>query len=229
MCDEALFSAQTAYHSKQREVTVADLTSGASIEAMATEILATAPDKFCFAGLSMGGIVGFELVRQAPERLAGLVLMNTTAEPDTPEKTRARLRQIKRARSGELDAMVLEELKPNYLAERSRKDLALLNEITAMAGRLGESVFERQSRALIGRCDSRELLSKITCPVALVAGEQDILCPPQLHVEMHQAITSSGLHILPECGHLSTLERPNSVNAVLDEVLSRVDLLAETV
>jgi pimeloyl-ACP methyl ester carboxylesterase len=223
MCDEALFADQVSHFSETRDVTVADFTRQSTIAAMASDILKYAPAKFCFAGLSMGGIVAFELYRQAPERIAALVLMNTTAYPDTPEKRANRSRQIKRARSGELTAMVLEELKPNYLSDRSSGDQDVLDGIVAMACRLGEQVFERQSRALMNRVDSRPTLARITCPVTLVAGDQDVLCPPALHSEMHQAIPNSKLHVLADCGHLSAMEKPAQVVRILEETLERID------
>lgn len=227
MCDEALFVEQVSHLADRREVRVADFTRQVSIEEMASDLLRDVPGQFCYAGLSMGGIVGFELCRQAPERIAALVLMNTTAEPDTPAKRASRLRQIERARAGELETIVLEELKPNYLAEQSRKDEATMREITAMAGRLGPVVFEQQSRALMSRADSRSTLGSITCPVALVAGDQDVLCPPEQHAQMQRRIERSELHVLLECGHLSTLEQPKRVNRILDGMLVQGDRMME--
>jgi pimeloyl-ACP methyl ester carboxylesterase len=229
MCDSALFEAQQRHFRQDRDVQVAEFICQSSIESMARDLLDKAPPRFCYAGLSMGGIVGFELFRQAPERIAALVLMNTTAEPDTQEKKTARLRQIERARSGELKTMVLEELKPNYLAEQSRKDKALMVEIIAMASRLGVDVFERQSRSLMDRPDSRATLSTIHCPVTFIAGDQDVLCPPALHTKMHEAIPGSTLHILTDCGHLSTMEKPDQVNGILESILEHAETTKEKV
>lgn len=227
MCDAALFEAQQMHFRQNRDVQVADFTCQSSIEAMARDLLDNAPARFCYAGLSMGGIVGFELYRQAPERIAALALMNTTAEPDTQDKRSARLRQIERARSGELEEMVLEELKPNYLAEQSREDKALMVEIIAMASRLGVDVFERQARALMNRPDSRPTLSTIHCPVTLIAGDQDVLCPPALHTKMHRDVAGSTLHILTDCGHLSSREKPDQVNSILEGLFEHAETTKE--
>lgn len=229
MCDAALFEEQQMHFRQNRDVQVADFTCQSSIEAMALDLLDNAPTRFCYAGLSMGGIVGLELYRQAPERIAALALMNTTAEPDTQDKRGIRLRQIERARSGELETMVLEELKPNYLAEQSREDRALMGEIIAMANRLGVDVFERQARALMSRADSRATLGTIDCPVALIAGDQDVLCSPALHAKMHQAIPGSTLHILTDCGHLSTMEKPDQVNSILEGLFEHAEMTKEKV
>lgn len=227
MCDHSLFAEQVSHFAKDRQVHVADFTRQVSIGEMASDLLREFPGPFCYAGLSMGGIVGFEILRQAPERIAALVLMNTTAEPDTPEKRANRLRQIERARSGELEAMVLEELKPNYLAEQSRKHEATMQKITEMAARLGPVVFERQSQALMSRADSRPTLETITCPVALVAGDQDVLCPPDLHADIQRGIEGAELHVLPDCGHLSSLEQPQEVNRILEKILLAADDMME--
>jgi len=171
----------------------------------------------------MGGNVAFDIFRQAPERLAALILIGTLPDPDTPAKRSDRLRQIGRARVGELEAMVLEELKPNYLAAQSRADRGLMKEIVEMARRLGKDVFERQSHALMGRSDSRPTLPTIDCPVVIIAGENDVLCPPEIQRAMHAAIPHSALHLLPDCGHLPTLEKPGRVNEIIDGMLAQID------
>ncbi|MEL7200076.1 MAG: alpha/beta hydrolase [Pseudomonadota bacterium] len=220
MCDAALFRAQASALEQSCAVSHADLSRDDSIPAMASRLLAVAPAQFCLAGLSMGGIVAFEAWRQAPERVAGLVLMNTTPFADSPARQTVRKDQMARVRGGHLRTVVMEELKPNYLGANTRDDDVLLEEIYAMANRLGPDVFYRQSSALMGRADSAQTLTTITCPTLIIAGDEDDVCPPDLHEIMHEAIASSDLHILSGCGHLSTMERPNEVTALLRHFLS---------
>src|SRR3954454_12657960 len=81
--------------------------------AIARRILAEAPPRFAMAGHSMGGYIAFEIMRQAPDRVAKLALINTQARPDTPEATARQCSQIARAQAGEYRA-VLDELFPGF-------------------------------------------------------------------------------------------------------------------
>jgi len=215
MCDARLFREQASAIERGRPVFFADFSKDDSIAGNATRLLAEAPPRFTLAGLSMGGIVAFEVWRKAPDRVAGLVLMNSTPFADSPARRETRLDQIKRVREGQLKTVVMEELKPNYLAEPHKQDQQMLNEIYGMAERLGPDVFVAQSHALMSRDDSTQTLQTITCPTAVIAGEEDEVCPPELHEIMHQGISGSKLHILPDCGHLSTMESPEQVTRIL--------------
>ncbi|MEL6507189.1 MAG: alpha/beta fold hydrolase [Pseudomonadota bacterium] len=220
MCDAALFRAQVGSLGPRHAVSHADLANDNTVAGMATRLLASAPARFCLAGLSMGGIVAFEVWRQAPDRVAGLVLMNTTPFADSPARQNVRQDQMARVRDGQLRTVVMEELKPNYLGAQTRDDTVLLEDIYAMANRLGPDVFYRQSEALMSRADSAQTLTMITCPTLIIAGDEDEVCPPDLHEIMHQAIGGSSLHVLSDCGHLSTLERPDRVTGLLTDFLS---------
>ncbi len=223
MCDGRLFAAQVAALQEDRRVAVADLSRDRTIAAMARRLLANAPERFALAGLSMGGIVSFEVWRQAPFRVAGLALMNTTAFPDSPARRRTRLSHMARVEEGQLRAVVMEELKPNYLGPASRDDEAVLELIYRMAEDLGPDVFGRQSEALMGRIDSAPTLRTIRCPTVVVAGDQDAICPPDLHEIICDGVDEATLHILGNCGHLSTLEAGDAVTEILKGFLAEID------
>ncbi len=215
MCDDRLFEKQASAMAGERPVFVADFSKDDTIAGIASRLLRNAPPQFYLAGLSMGGIVAFEAWRQAPERIAGLALLNTTAFADSPARRDTRLDQVKRVGDGQLRTVVMEELKPNYLGAKTRKDQAVLDEIYAMAERLGPDVFVAQSKALMARADSTQTLQTITCPTVVIAGEEDEVCPAELHEIIHRGISGSALHVLPNCGHLSTMEMPDEVTALL--------------
>ncbi len=215
MCDARLFEAQAAALSGDRQTLVADFAQDDSILGMAARLLKDAPTRFYLAGLSMGAIVAFDVWRQAGHRLAGLALLNSTPFADSPARRAVRISQIDRVRKGSLKTVVMEELKPNYLAAAHKKDQALMNEIYGMAERLGPDVFVDQSRALMNRQDSSDTLGRITCPTLIIAGEDDEVCPPELHEIMRNAIRGSSIHVIPECGHLSTMESPDAVTQLL--------------
>ncbi len=223
MCDARLFEKQAADLRRERAVLFADFSEDESIAGMARRLLDDAPERFYLAGLSMGGIVAFEVWRQAEDRLAGLALMNTTPFADSPARRQTRLSQIARVEDGKLKTVVMEELKPNYLGANTKNDQALLNEIFAMADRLGPAVFRRQSIALMSRCDSAETLAAINCPTLIIAGEEDEVCPPELHEIMKTAIANADLHILKACGHLSTMEAPEQVTSLLRGHLKKIE------
>jgi pimeloyl-ACP methyl ester carboxylesterase len=207
----------------ERRVTIADFSRDDTIAAMAKRLLDGAPPRFYLAGLSMGGIVAFDAWRQAPDRIAGLALLNTTPFADSPARHDVRISQLQRVREGQLKTVVMEELKPNYLAETHKRDQVLLDEIYAMADALGPDVFVKQSNALIARADSTSTLSSITCPTLIVAGAEDDVCPPELHEIMHAAVQGSTYHVLKSCGHLSTMESPDQVTDLISKHLEKIE------
>ena len=189
---------------------------------MATRLLGYAPDRFVLGGLSMGGIVAFEAYRKSPQRIAALALLNTTPNADAPSNAPIRRSQIARARKGELATVVQHELKPNYLGQTKAGDEALLSIIANMACRLGVECFVRQSKALMNRRNYENILCEIGVPVALICGEDDTVCPPALHQMMADRIPEATVEAIPGCGHLSSLEAPFAVNAVLHELFNRI-------
>ncbi len=225
MCDRHLFAAQANALGGARSVGHADLSKDATIAAMAARLLAEAPDRFCLVGLSMGGIVAFEAWRQAPARIAGIALLNTTPFADSPARQATRLSQIDRVKRGQLKSVVMEELKPNYLGSQSKCDEALLDEIYVMAASLGPEVFVRQSRALMSRKDSIDTLSTINRPTIIIAGAEDDVCPPELHEIIHRGIQGSKLLVVPRSGHLTTMEAPDIVAKALSNFLDELDHL----
>ena len=168
----------------------------------------------------MGGILAFEIWRQAPERVTHLALIDTNPYPDTEQKRQTRLEQIQIAMQGGLREMAIESLKPMYLAEVNRDNEEILNTLLDMALDLGPEVFQRQSVALKERSDSVATLDTIDCPAAIICGEEDRLCPVELHELMAQRISGASLNIIKDCGHLATLEQPTIVNEVLSDLLA---------
>jgi len=215
MCDERLFEIQMADLSRAGyNCQYGDITRAATISGMADEILQDAPETFALVGLSMGGIVALEILRKAPNRVTHLALLNTTAAADS--KQLMRKAQRRRVADGELQDVMREELKPEYLA-KSNRTVELLSVIYDMCEGLGKDIFARQNIALMGRKDSKHLLPNIKCPTLVLTGRDDDLCTPAMHQDMAAAIENSSLHILSNCGHLSTIERPKAVsNALLD-------------
>jgi pimeloyl-ACP methyl ester carboxylesterase len=177
-------------------------------------VLARAPSgRFALAGLSMGGYCALEIVRQAPERVAALALLDTSARPDTPEGTTNRRRLVKLAEH-DFDRVV-DELLPKLVAPAHLADPAIAGVVRAMARAFDPTSFARQQEAIISRADSRPLLPTIACPTLVLCGREDALTPPAVHEEMAAAIPRARLVLVDGSGHLSPLERPEAVTAAL--------------
>jgi pimeloyl-ACP methyl ester carboxylesterase len=184
------------------------------METIAASILAAAPPRFALVGLSMGGYLALTIMRMAPERVAKLALLDTSARPDRPEQTERRHAQIALAQAGRFGEVV-DALFPIFV-HRSRHDDAELRRIVRlMAEETGPQAFERQQRAIMARPDARPLLASIRCPTLVLVGEGDELTPPALSQEIADGIAAARLVVVPQCGHLSTLEQPDAVNRAL--------------
>jgi pimeloyl-ACP methyl ester carboxylesterase len=199
-------------------VTVANHIRDDNIGAIARRILAEAPPRFALAGHSMGGYIAFEIMRQAPQRVAKLALINTQARPDTPEATARRRGQIARAQAGDYHA-VLDELFAGFVHPSRREETSLHKLVHDMGDDIGPEAFVRQQTAVIGRADSRPSLAWIRCPTLVLSGDQDNTIPNSLSVEMADGIHHAKLIILPSCGHLPQVEQPQATADALVEWL----------
>jgi pimeloyl-ACP methyl ester carboxylesterase len=190
-------------------VTVANHIRDDNMGAIARRILAEAPPRFALAGHSMGGYIAFEILRQAPERVAKLALINTQARPDTPEATTRRRGMIARARAGDYSA-ILDELFPGFVHPSRLGEAALRQLVHDMGDDIGVEAFVRQQTAIMGRADSRPMMAWIKCPTLVLTGDADNTIPNSLSVEMAQGIPGAKLTILPSCGHLPQVEQPQA-------------------
>jgi pimeloyl-ACP methyl ester carboxylesterase len=198
------------------DVVVADHTRGDTIPAIAARILDAAPVRFNLAGLSMGGYIAFELLRQARDRIARLALLNTSARPELPAQTERRREQIALMQAGRYDETI--DMQFPLTVHPDRRSDPMLREIYGlMCEETGPEVFLRHQQAIMARPDSRAGLAAIGCPTLVLVGDADELTPPPLSREMAAAIPGARLVVVADCGHLSTLERPDAVNAALSE------------
>ena len=222
MCDERLWRPQAEALGAERPFISFALTPEPTIAALAEAALARIPaGRFALAGLSMGGYLAFEIVRRAPERVAGLALLDTSARPETPEATAMRRQAI--AASAEHFEAGIDVLLPRLLHPSHLGDEAITGAVRAMSLGLGREAYVRQQEAIIGRADSRPTLAQIRCPTLVLCGREDLITPPAVHEEMQAGIAGARLEVIEHCGHLSTLERPAEVTAALRAWLARID------
>ena len=215
LCDYNLFKYQTEGLKDLVDCRVASNTSASSLKQVAKNILDNYSGSFSVMGLSYGGIVAFELLRQAPERINKLILMNTNYKQPS-ERTRInQQRFIGMAYLGEFKEITSKILIDAMLHPKNAKKQELRETILNMALNVGTYGFFNQVKAQLARPDSSKDLQNIKCPTLIITGREDNICPLKLHKEMAETIPNSTLKIIEECGHLSALEQPNLVNSII--------------
>ncbi len=219
MCNELLWEPQVAALRAEHEIKVADFCTARSIAEMAQHALAQAPwPRFALAGLSMGGIVAMELMRQAPQRVLKLALLDTNAGAETPASTERRMVHIAAAKTS-VEAAALAFF-PLLVHPTRSEDADLKERFLRMARAIGAETFIAHQHALMARADSLPSLADIACSSLVLCGRQDAICPLAMHEEIAARIPQSRLRVIEDCGHLPTWERPEATNAALREWLA---------
>jgi pimeloyl-ACP methyl ester carboxylesterase len=198
---------------------VGDTLSDTSLPAMARRILARAPERFALAGVSMGGMVALELLTIAPERVTHVALVDTNARPDSFGR---------KAYRGLANLVVGVTRDFRRVAERSIPSLVhsattddVRKELVDMSVRVGPEAYVRQNRAVIKRRDLRSVLPGIAVPTVVVVGQDDLLTPVAMAREIQRMTLGSTLHVLPDCGHLPPIEKPQAMASLLRELLTQ--------
>jgi pimeloyl-ACP methyl ester carboxylesterase len=223
LCDERLFAAQRASLAAagERDCRTFVFREQDTLAAMADALLAATPARFTLVGLSLGGYVAFEVLRRAPERIARLALLDTTAVADTEARRAGRHADIAKVEAGGIEALI-PELPGRWMlpAHAARPELATL--LAEMARSIGARGQRNQQRAMLGRPDSLADLAKVRVPTLVLCGEQDPVTPVADHAAIASRIAGSRFERVADCGHLSTIEQPEAVSRIL------VDWLAHT-
>jgi pimeloyl-ACP methyl ester carboxylesterase len=220
LCDEALWRHQAEHLGALADVTIADFTTQDSIPAMAASVLDAAPERFAMAALSMGGYVALEVMRQGGDRVERLALLDTAARDFDPARNDARRGFIDQARHGKFRGVTRRYIEAFIHPDRLH-DKALTDEITAMTERVGLDTYMRQQQAIIDRTDALDVLPGIRCPTLVVCGRQDALTPVAASEEIAAGVPGAALVVIEQCGHLTTMERPQAVTALLSYWLQK--------
>lgn len=217
ICDERLW--RDVISGLDARSILADLTQDDSIAAMAQRALAAVPTRFALAGLSMGGYVALEIMRQAPERVTHLALLDTSARPDDEARKETRRGGMAAVREGRFGlvarAMLSGLLAPVHL------DAPLAEEVQAMSERVGAEVYLRQQLAIMNRVDSRPTLRDIKVPTLVGLGESDKLTPIELAEELAAGIAGAELVRFADSAHLPAMENPAAVIEAMRRWLGR--------
>ena len=218
MCDARLFAPQRAALKGEVDIIVPKLAGADSMAGLAGQLLASLPERFALGGVSMGGILAMEILRQASERITHLALIDTNPYAEREEIRQRRDPQMEAVRNGQLKSVMRDEMKPNYFTHR-RDSKSLQDLCMSMALDLGQEVFISQSLALRDRPDYASVLRTVSCPSLILCGRHDVLCPIERHRDMHVMIPHSRLLIIEEAGHLPTIEEPEMVTQALRDLL----------
>lgn len=193
-----------------------------TVEDMADRVIESLADyeKIVPVGLSMGGYVAMRIADRIPERLAGLVLMDTRAEADPNPVKLKRAGTVKFIRENGADPF-LKMFIPDMCSESTRRNQSLMDFLFSIAAENTAEGLSSQVIALQGRMDSEALLSKIGVPTLVLAGDQDLITPKEGMKLMSDKIPGSEFHIIENAGHLSPIERPDIVNPILEKFLGK--------
>lgn len=217
-CSARLYAGQIPALWSRGSVMVADHKRGETIAEIAGHILDAAPRSFALVGFSLGGYLALEIMRRAADRVERLALVDTSARPDTPEQAEMRRKRMKMALNGRFAETVAQQFPLSTHPSRHCDD-KLRGEFLAMAQDCGPDAFVRQLQAAMSRPDSRADLARIRCPTFVVVGDSDAITTPTLAKEIVDGIPGSRLRTISDAGHLTPLERPETVAQTLLEFL----------
>lgn len=217
--DAAVWRKTVAALGSEVHCIVGDTLSDDTLAGMARRILDQAPHEFGLAGVSMGGMVALKLMRIAPGRVTRLALVDTIARPDTfGQKMFRRLTNVVVGTSGDFRRLAQRSLDPLVHPSTSED---VRDELLEMSVRVGSEAYIRQNRAVAARDDLRRLLPGIAVPAAVIVGREDRMTPVELSREIHILTPGSTFHVIPECGHLPPIEKPEVMAVLLKELLDR--------
>ena len=211
LCTAAAFDHQVTHLADVADALVLPLSVGETVAECAAWVLAQAPETFALAGFSQGAIVALKIMRQAPERVAKLALLDANPGGSTPEQLATWARWREEARAGGF-ANIVEGFTQGL---HPQAEPGLKTTLERMAAETGVDSFSTQLDMLASRVDSRPYLPFITCPTLLLVGRQDRVTPLELHEEMARLIPNAALMPIEDSGHYSMLEQPQAVTAVM--------------
>jgi Predicted hydrolases or acyltransferases (alpha/beta hydrolase superfamily) len=165
----------------------------------------------------MGGYVALEVLRQAPERVERIALLDTSSRGDTPEKSENREAAIADCEEGRFEDL-LDRFVP-LLLHHEHMSGHLAGGVREMGRRIGPQLFADRHRAMLTRSDSRDLLQNTDIPVRAIVGRSDALTSVAEHEEIADLAPRGRVSIVEDCGHMPPLEQPQAATALLRDWL----------
>lgn len=224
LCDDSVWQPQIAGLADRARCWVAPNDGHDSLPALAAELLRQVPaDRFALAGHSMGGRIALEVMRQAPERVERLALLDTGWQPRPTGNAGEAERHQRLALLAVARESGMAEVAQRWLPAMVRPTAhgsAVYGQMLAMVRRQTPAQFAAQVQALLDRPDAADVLGRVRCPCLVLCGQDDQWSPPDRHAAMAHLIPNAKLLLVPDCGHMSTLEQPENVTAALADWLT---------
>lgn len=207
------------------EPRIAEVWTQASIAQMARDAwasLAELPPEVpvVLCGFSMGGYVAIEMLAQGVRPVAALALLDSSARPESAEGALQREKTI--AAIGRDFERVVAGVASFTTHEARHADAVFMERMRAELRAIGAEAAIRQNRALVGRADHRALLAGLRLPATVMCGRFDRVTPPALSEELAALIPGAGLEWIEDAGHMTPLEQPAQVAALLDALLAQI-------
>lgn len=206
------------------------LIPGMTVDALAEYVVSILDrnglDRAAIGGVSMGGYVAMAVARNCPDRVSGLILADTRAEPDDDAAKANRAKAIEAVRKNGIPAFV-DTLLAKVLGATTRRDYpAKVEWIRKVGYRQKPDGAIAALEMLRDRPDARPGLAEVTCPTLIVVGEEDEITPLEAAESMKALVPHATLAIIPNAGHLANYERPDEFNAAVLTFLSKSKLLS---
>ena len=218
----AVWDAVVSLLKDEADLRIANVQTQSSIADMAHDawsllenVAETTPVVVC--GFSMGGYVAIDMVAQPKRAMDGLVLLDTSARPESPEGEIARAKTI--AAFERNFAKVVENMLPFMTHAENHQNAAMFDTLRATMLPVGGETAVRQTRAVAGRADRRAQLAALTVPTRIVCGREDKVTPPELSQELADLIPGAQLQWLAQSGHMAPVEQPREVAEAIRSLL----------
>lgn len=221
LCNAGLFIHQIKTMESECDFYVPDLGLDENVSDAAARVLKRAPDRFVLGGISMGGYVALEIMRQAPERVRGLILADTNAHADPEAAREKRLKAIETAREKGIEPLIKPTLL-DIIAPEHRSNDVTRHILERMAELTGVDKYVNEQKTIMSRPDSTASIGKIDCPVLVVGGEKDALSPPDALDAMTRLIPRAAHVVIRNAAHLPPLENPAAFTAALRAFIEKI-------
>lgn len=182
------------------------LPATADVDELAAELLRELPESFVLVGHSFGGYISLAMLARAPDRIAGLVLVNSLDNADTPEAALARERKASRALEGEYEELASAATRASYHPS-SLTNATLMDERHRTLSEYGPARFAAHQRASATRPDRSSLLETTSTPTLVIAAADDAVITAARQLEMAKRVGATWTTIAG-AGHMLPAERP---------------------
>jgi len=222
LCTKKIFADQIAGITPTFETLIVDNLKSKSISDMAEKLLESAPPLFGLVGISMGGYVALEVMRIAPERVWGAVLISTTAKAETLSQSEERKRWMRKVEIGKHDDLV-DEIVNACISSKNTSNTAKINFYEMVKSHSVETL-RYQMIASSTRPDFQESLKNIQCPILLIGGSEDADFFKNGIKKINESVKNSEILFLQNCGHLPTIESPKITTQKIKNFLLNIEV-----